>query len=136
MQETAAQSAAAFERKAIEFYNRHAVKGGAYNLSQAERYERFAQAASERAKVEAQAAPVVEVAAVEAKPAKARCPHYKNIQTFMAIAREAGLNTSAKDRCRGAVGALLGRRIESRADLTGAEWAAMGAAIKAGKLVW
>ncbi len=78
----------------------------------------------------------VEAVAVEAKPAKARCPHYKAIQQFMAIAREAGLDSNAKDRCRGAVGALLGRRIESRADLTGTEWTAMGAAVKAGKLIW
>ena len=136
MQETAAQAAAAFTAKAISFYDRHAVYGGAYLLSQAEKYERFAAAAMERAQEEAQVAPVVDVVAVEAKPVKVRCEFYREIKRFMAIALEAGLDTDAKDRCRGAVGALLGRRIESRADLTGAEWAAMGAAIKAGKLIW
>lgn len=139
LNETAEQTAAFFTGKAIEFYIRYADaatdEGAAYWKGKAEKYERFADAANARAKSEAEAAPV-EAPAGEAKPAKARCAHYKSIQAFVAIAREAGLDMAAKDRCRGAVGALLGRRIASRADLTGAEWAAMSAAIKSGKLFW
>ncbi len=123
--------AAKYTAAAVDAYVQYAAtrdeSRAAYLLGRANHYEVLAAAARPVA---------VEVAAIEGKPVKARCNHYKAIQTFMAIAREAGLNTSAKDRCRGAVGALLGRRIESRADLTGAEWAAMGAAIKAGKLIW
>jgi hypothetical protein len=130
--------AAKYTAAAVDAYVKYAAtrdeKSAAYLLGRAAHYEVLAAAAKGQA---IEAAPVAVAAeAVAAKVEKPRCPHYKAIQQFMAIAREAGLNTSAKDRCRGAVGALLGRRIESRADLTGAEWAAMGAAVKAGKLVW
>jgi hypothetical protein len=115
----------------VKYATTHDEKSAAYLLGRAAHYEVLAAAAKGQT---IEAAPVVEAVAVV--PVKARCPHYKAIQSFMAIAREAGLNTNAKDRCRGAVGALLGRRIESRADLTGAEWGAMAQAVKAGKLVW
>lgn len=139
MQETAAQSAQAFTVKAIAFYVKYSQSvsetGAAYYKAQAEKYERFAQAASDRAQQEAPV--VMESTATIVQPAKrVRCPHYPAIKAFMAVACANGLDTQAKDRCRGAVGVLLGRRIESRADLTGAEWGAMGAAIRSGKLVW
>ncbi len=132
-----ADYAAKYTAAATDAYVKYATtrdeKSAAYLLGRANHFEVLAAAAKGQT---IEAVPVVEV--VSAKVAKPRCPHYKAIQAFVAVAREAGLNTNAnaKDRCRGAVGALLGRRIESRADLTGAEWAAMGAAIKAGKLVW
>lgn len=128
--------AAKYTEQAMHCYIRYAettdARDAAMYKERARHYEVLAEGARESAQREA-AQPV---AKVKAQPAKARCPHYTAIKTFMAIAREHGLDTNAKDRCRGAVGVLLGRRIESRADLTGAEWAAMGAAIKAGKLCW
>lgn len=142
MQETAAQSAQAFTAKAIEFYVKYAQAasetGAAYYKAQAEKYERFAATANERAQSQAPAAVQTALVAVQspAKPVKARCAHYKAIQAFAATARATGLDMKAKDRSRGAVGALLGHRIESRADLTGAQWAQATAAIKAGNLFW
>jgi hypothetical protein len=86
--------------------------------------------------VAVEAAPVAVVQPVEAKPVKSRCPHYANVREFFTVAREVGLDTTAKDRCRGAVGIFLGRRIESRSSLSGQEWALCCGAIRAGRLFW
>ena len=132
-------NAQAFTARAIDFYVKSATctseEAAAYYKSQAEKYERFAAGALEAAPV------VVEAPAVEAptaKPVKARCKHFKAIQTFFAIARDAGLDTSAaaKPKMRHAMETFMGRCVDSRAEVTGAEWAAMGAAIKSGKLFW
>ena len=130
-----------YTQKATEAYIKYAATTDArdadYLLRQVHRYEVLAEGARESAQRDAEAVQPVAVEAPKVQPvAKPRCPHYKAIKTFMAIARENGLDTSAKDRCRGAVGVLLGRRIETRADLEEHEWQAMGAAIKAGKLCW
>lgn len=67
---------------------------------------------------------------------KVRCPHYAAIKEFFAVAKEKGLDTAQKDRARGAVGMLLGKRIESRAALTGEEWTFATSALRMGKLIW
>jgi hypothetical protein len=79
--------------------------------------------------------------AVEAPVAvkKARCPHYTTIRSFFVAARESGLDTvseSGKDRCRGALGVYLGKRIASRAELTACDWENGITAVKAGVLFW
>jgi hypothetical protein len=77
-------------------------------------------------------------AELDASAPKPRCPHYDAIKEFFAVAREVGLDTSkeGKDRVRGAIGMLLGRRIESRSELTGAEWAFCTNAVRMGRLFW
>ncbi len=71
-----------------------------------------------------------------AKVEKKRCQHYGAIKEFFAVAREMGMDTTAKDRARGAVGMLLGKRVESRASLTGPEWSFATNALRMGKLTW
>jgi hypothetical protein len=85
------------------------------------------------------AAPVVPVAApVAVKPIKVRCAHYLSIKTFFAVARDAGLDTTAtsRDRVRGALGVFVGRRLASRNEVTGPEWSGAAQAIKTGRLFW
>jgi hypothetical protein len=88
--------------------------------------------------IEAHNAALVEVAPVEAPqvPAKGRCPHYAQIKEFFNVARELGFDTSkdSQDRWRGAIGMLLGRRIASRAELSGAEWGFATNALRMGRL--
>ena len=67
---------------------------------------------------------------------KARCEFYKAIQQFMAVARTLGLDTNNKRGCRIAIGLLLGRKTESRADLTGAEWGRCITGLRSGLLWW
>jgi hypothetical protein len=81
----------------------------------------------------------VEVPKVEAKPAKVRCPHYATIKAFFAAAKENGLDTvteAGKDRCRGALGLYIGKRINSRAELSANDWENGITAVKAGILFW
>jgi hypothetical protein len=87
----------------------------------------------------APAAPVVAtVAKVEAKPVRTRCPHYHVIREFFTVARESGMDTSeaGRDRMRGALGMLLGRRIESRADMSAADWAFATNAVRMNRVWW
>ena len=72
------------------------------------------------------------------KAGKPRCQHYGAIKEFFAVAIELGLDTSeaSKDRVRGAIGMLLGRPIQSRSELNGAEWAFCTNAVRMGKLYW
>jgi hypothetical protein len=127
----------AFTAKAIDFYVKFAAcrndESAAYYKAQAEKYDRFASGALEAAPVVV-AAPEVEAPKVQ--PVKVRCAHYLEIRRFMAAAKSAGLDTNAKARSRQAVGALLGRRIESRADLTGTEWTRATLAIRRRELSW
>ena len=78
----------------------------------------------------------VKAAKVEAKPVKARCQCYAQIKEFFAVARENGLDAQNKAGCRAAVGMLLGRKIETRADLNGSEWAFCTNALRMGRLFW
>ena len=81
-----------------------------------------------------EAVPVVEEPAPVVK--KGRCPHYGAIKAFFACARELGYDTSkaSQDRWRGALGMLLGHCIESRSELSGAEWNFATNALRMGKL--
>jgi hypothetical protein len=81
------------------------------------------------------------LAPVEATPAvkKPRCPHYATIKAFFSAAKESGLDTvteAGKLRCRGALGLYIGRRIESRAELTANDWENGITGVKAGVLFW
>ncbi len=83
-----------------------------------------------------------EAALIEAAPvaeemrAKARCPHYAVIKEFAALACENGLSMADKDRARGAMGVYLSIRINSRADLTAAQWQNAITGLRAGVLFW
>jgi hypothetical protein len=78
----------------------------------------------------------IEALTAPATEKKARCPHYKTIQAFAKAAREAGLSMADKDRARGAMGVYLGKRIESRSELTAYQWEAAITGVKAGVLFW
>ncbi len=65
-----------------------------------------------------------------------RCPHWKSIKRAYAIARECGLNTRNADAFRAACSRFLCREIESRDELRGSDWEAIGTAIKCGELAW
>jgi hypothetical protein len=112
------------------------IETGAWHLRAAQR--NAAKLGTTLEAIEEKAA-AIEAAAKAPKveaPAKVRCPHYKAIREFFKVARELGLDTSkeSKDRWRGALGMLLGRPIESRSELTGAEWSFATNALRMGKL--
>jgi hypothetical protein len=77
------------------------------------------------------------VAPVAVEPVKERCPHWKLIKRFFAIAREAGLDTSkeAKPKMRHALESAMGRCVDSRSEVTANEWMMLGDRVKAG-LSW
>lgn len=77
-----------------------------------------------------------EPAPVAAKVERARCPHHKQIRTFFSFARGAMLDTRDEDAMRDALSRFVGRELETRADLSGSEWACAADAVKRGKLVW
>jgi hypothetical protein len=84
------------------------------------------------------AAPVVSVpVTMQAAKKNERCPHWKLIKRFFAIAREAGLDTSAaaKPRMRHALESAMGRYVDSRGEVTANEWMMLGDRVKAG-LSW
>ncbi len=74
----------------------------------------------------------VEQIEAESGAPKARCPHYAAIKAFAGAAREMGLNMADKDRARGAMGVYLGKRIESRSELTANDWENGIVGLKAG----
>lgn len=71
-----------------------------------------------------------------AKKSAPRCAWYRDIRRAYAIAREAGLDVKADEAMRAAFGRLLGRRIETREEMNGADWIAVGDAMKARVLAW
>ncbi len=80
------------------------------------------------------AAPVT----MQAAKKNERCPHWKLIKRFFAIAREAGLDTSkdAKPKMRHAMESVMGRCVDSRSEVRAGEWEMMGDAIKNKRLSW
>lgn len=76
--------------------------------------------------------------AVAVKPARVRCPWYREIRRAYAIAREAGLDTSedADQAMRDAFARYLGRAVPSRETLHGGDWARVANAIKGRRLAW
>ncbi len=78
--------------------------------------------------VEALVAPAAEV--------KKPCCHVRVIRRFYAICKNAGLDVKEADRMRGAFSLFLGRRVNSRDELNGDEWASLGDAAERGLLLW
>ncbi len=73
-------------------------------------------------------------ASAPAKPV--RCAWYRDIRRCYAIAREAGLDTKADAAMRAAFSRYLRKRIESREEMNGSDWVAVGDGIKARVLAW
>ncbi len=130
--ETAARK---FDLNAIEAWAKYGHTGNAQHLESALWFEKAAAKHREKMAVAVEAKPV---AVVEAKPVKSRCPHYRQIREFFAVAREMGLDVSeaARDRMRGSLGMLMGRPIESRADMSAADWAYATNAVRMARVWW
>lgn len=73
---------------------------------------------------------------LEVVPVKVRCPFYREIRRFFAIARDNGLNTKNDDAIRDALAKALNRNIQSRDELNGADWSFAGDMVKMGVLTW
>jgi hypothetical protein len=75
-------------------------------------------------------------AAVAAKAEKPRCEFAPVIREFFATAGRLGFDVSkaGRDRSRGALGQLLGKRIESRGDMSGQDWGFALTELRAGRL--
>ncbi len=67
---------------------------------------------------------------------RTRCPHYRAIRRTFAIAKDCGLNTNNESGMRRAFGRALGRTIESRDELNGGDWQAVGDMVQRGVLAW
>jgi len=65
-----------------------------------------------------------------------RCPHYKSIRRTFAIAKDCGLNVKDEAAMRRAFGRALGRQIETREELNGNDWEAVGNMMRRGALTW
>jgi len=65
-----------------------------------------------------------------------RCAFHKEIRRVFAIARDKGLDTKDDEAMRASFGRSLGRRIESRDELNGGDWQAVGDLMKRGTLAW
>ncbi len=71
-----------------------------------------------------------------AKPVKVRCPHYKAIRRFFAVAKSAGLNCDNKKGMRAAFSAMLGKTVTTRADLRAADYGRAIQNIENGLMWW
>ncbi len=65
-----------------------------------------------------------------------RCAFHKAIRRTFAIAKHCGLNVKDESGMRRAFGRALGRPIESRDELNGNDWQAVGDMMKCGALAW
>jgi len=82
-------------------------------------------------------AALVESAPVaEEVPAKGPCCHVRVIRRFYAIAQKAGLDVKNSERMKGAFSMALGRRVDSRKQLTADNWAYLGDLAESGRLVF
>lgn len=131
-----------YAEKADAARARHAIETDArtldYLAQQAKRYDVLAESARESAQrdaVQVEAAQTVSVK-VEAKPAKVRCPHYKAIRRFFAVAKSANLDTSNKKGMRAAFSAMLGKTVTTRADLQAADYGRAIQNIENGLMWW
>ena len=138
--------AAKYTAAAMDAYIAYAaetdVRNAALYMERARHYEVLAAAEKERAQREAAQPVAVEAPQVKtvapSASAKPRCPHYKLIARFFAIAREAGLDTGkeVKPQMRHAMETAMGRCVNSRSEVEAQEWQTMGNLIKAGRLSW
>lgn len=78
--------------------------------------------------------PVANVAQTGSKAP--RCSHYKAIRRTFAIAKDRGLDTKDESAMRRAFGRALGRRIESRNEMSGGDWDYVARQMKRGALAW
>jgi hypothetical protein len=84
------------------------------------------------------------VAPVKARPAaaeretkgRARCAWYRAIRRAYGCAQGAGLDTKADAAMRAAIGAMLGRSVASRSELSAGEWLSVGDGIRRGEVAW
>jgi hypothetical protein len=74
--------------------------------------------------------------AASTRAPQVRCPFYREIRRCYAIASEAGCDVKADEAMRAAFGRFLGRAVESRAAMNGADWLLVGNEIKAHRLAW
>ncbi len=65
-----------------------------------------------------------------------RCLWAAAIRRAFGIAKGAGLDTRADEAMRAAIGALLGRAVATRSELTAGDWLAVGDGIRRGELAW
>lgn len=73
----------------------------------------------------------------KAAPARRpRCLHYKTIRIAFAIAKDKGLDTRADEAMRAAFSRVLGRKIDSRDEMSGNDWCQVGRAMKFHGLGW
>ena len=70
------------------------------------------------------------------EPTKPRCSWVAAIRRCFGIAKGAGLDTKADEAMRAAIGAMLGRVVASRSELTAHEWLSVGDGIRRGELAW
>jgi hypothetical protein len=64
------------------------------------------------------------------------CPWYRAIRRAYGCAQGAGLDTKADAAMRAAIGAMLGRAVATRSELTAGDWLAVGDGIRRGELAW
>ncbi len=65
-----------------------------------------------------------------------RCAFHKVIRRTFAIARDKGLDTKDDEAMRASFGRSLGRRIETREEMNGADWAYVARQVQRGVLAW
>ena len=68
--------------------------------------------------------------------AQPRCLWAAAIRRAFGIAKGAGLDTRADAAMRAAIGAMLGRAVTTRSELTAGDWLAVGDGIRRGELAW
>ncbi len=81
-----------------------------------------------------QPTPPAPVASVRSQTAP--CAFHKAIRRCYAIAKDCGLNVKDEPAMRRAFGRALGHNIESRDELNGNDWQAVGDMMKRGALAW
>jgi hypothetical protein len=84
------------------------------------------------------AAPVLarQIATERQEPTNPRCSWVAAIRRCFGLAKGAGLDTKADEAMRAAIGAMLGRAVASRSELSASDWLDVGDGIRRGELAW
>jgi hypothetical protein len=77
-----------------------------------------------------------QTATEQQETAQPRCLWAAAIRRAFGIAKGAGLDTRADAAMRAAIGAMLGRAVATRSELTAGDWLAVGDGIRRGELAW
>ncbi len=77
-----------------------------------------------------------QIATEREETAQPRCLWAAAIRRAFGIAKGAGLDTRADAAMRAAIGAMLGRAVATRCELTAGDWLAVGDGIRRGELAW